>query len=273
MPASASSALAVYCIIYTKPNKSDANLTESGVKMNIKVDTHTHTNACAHAYSTLLENLAAAKKAGLEAMGWSEHIAPMPDAPKTSLFANLLVLDREIEGVRLLRSVELNICGLDGSLGVPEEKLRFTDYCIASMHSAVLESGTAAENTDACIKVMHNPKVRILGHPDDSRFPLDYKRLVAAARKTGTLLEVNNSSLRPTSYRVGARENLVEMLTLCKEQGVFVSVGSDAHFAAAVGRFAEASALFDELDFPEELVVCTSYDKFRGFIGDEKKPY
>lgn len=238
--------------------------------MNIKVDTHTHTCACAHAYSTLLENLAAAKRAGLEAMGWSEHIAPMPDAPKTSLFANLLVLDREIDGVRLLRSVELNICDLEGSLGVPEEKLRFTDYCIASLHSAVLESGSVRENTDACIKAMRNPKVRILGHPDDSRFPLDYERLVRAAGETGTLLEVNNSSLRPTSYRVGARENLTTMLNLCKRQGVRVSVGSDAHFATAVGRFRESLELFQELDFPEELVVCTSYDRFMGFIERDK---
>ena len=37
--------------------------------MKILVDTHTHTIASDHAYSTILENAAAAARAGLEAPG------------------------------------------------------------------------------------------------------------------------------------------------------------------------------------------------------------
>ncbi len=241
--------------------------------MKITVDTHTHTNSCTHAYSTLLENLSAASSAGLEAMGWTEHVLPMPDAPNRSWLGNLIILDREVMGVKLLRGVELNICDISGDIGIDPVKLRFTDYAIASLHVPVIESGTPAENTDACINAMKNPLVRIIGHPDDSRYPLEYERLVAAAKETGTLLEVNNSSLRPTSYRLGAKENLVTMLRLCERMGVPVSVGSDAHFATAVGRFDEAEALFNEINFPEELVMCTSYEKFWSFIQADKSPF
>ena len=48
--------------------------------------------------------------------------------------------------------------------------------------------------------VMKKPYVKIIGHPDDSRFPTDYERLVKMAKETGTLLELNNSSLRPASF-------------------------------------------------------------------------
>ena len=41
---------------------------------------------------------------------------------------------------------------------------------------------------------MKNPAIHIIGHPDDSRFPIDYDTLTAAAREHHKLLEVNNSS-------------------------------------------------------------------------------
>ncbi len=50
-------------------------------------------------------------------------------------------------------------------------------------------------------KLLENPYVDIIGHPHDGRFPVDMKRLVNKAKKTGTLLEVNNSSLRPEGFR------------------------------------------------------------------------
>ena len=91
--------------------------------------------------------------------------------------------------------------------------------------------------------------------------------LARAASDTLTLIEVNNSSLRAGSYRMNTHANMAKMLRACERHGVFVSLGSDAHFATAVGRFGEALQLLSELDFPEELVASTSLDKFRALIG------
>ena len=49
--------------------------------MKIIADTHTHTIASTHAYSTLLENVGYAKKAGLRAIAITDHGPAMPDAP------------------------------------------------------------------------------------------------------------------------------------------------------------------------------------------------
>ena len=43
--------------------------------MKLKCDVHTHTLYSRHAYSTILENVAAAKEAGLELLGSTDHFS------------------------------------------------------------------------------------------------------------------------------------------------------------------------------------------------------
>ncbi len=70
---------------------------------------------------------------------------------------------------------------------------------IASQHIWCMpQGGGPEENTAAMVRAMDNcPKICILGHPDDGRYPLDYPALVRAAGERGVLLEVNNTSLSP----------------------------------------------------------------------------
>lgn len=58
--------------------------------------------------------------------------------------------------------------------------------------------------------------MKIIGHPDDDRFPLDYEKLVKAAAKEKVALEVNNSSFSPRTGRLNADKNLPVMLSFCK---------------------------------------------------------
>ena len=41
---------------------------------------------------------------------------------------------------------------------------------------------------------MENHYVNIIGLPDDSRYPVDYEKLVKAAKEKHVLLELNNTS-------------------------------------------------------------------------------
>ncbi len=65
-----------------------------------------------------------------------------------------------------------------GNLDIQEDMLQHLDYIIASLHRPCIASGTKEENTNAILKVMDKPKVKIIGHPDDSRYPLDYEPIV-----------------------------------------------------------------------------------------------
>ena len=234
--------------------------------MKILVDTHTHTIASDHAYSTVLENAAAAARAGLEALAVTDHTPPLTDAPRMSHFRNLRVLDRVIDGVTILRGAELNICDARGGLGVADSDLSDMDLCIASIHTVVYGSPDPAENLRAYQGAMEDARVKIIGHPEDGRAPVDFFALARAARDAGVLIEINNSSLRPISYRQNTRENMTALLRACEACGAHICLGTDAHFAPAVGRFDESLSLLEELHFPEELVANTSLEKFLDFI-------
>ena len=150
--------------------------------MKILVDTHTHTIASDHAYSTVLENAAAAARAGLEGLAITDHTPPLSDAPNMMHFQNLRVIDRDIGGVAILRGAELNICDARGGLGVPDDALRNLDYCIASIHTIVYQSPDPAENLRAYQGAMEDARVKIIGHPEDGRSPVDFSALARAAR-------------------------------------------------------------------------------------------
>jgi len=89
---------------------------------------------------------------------------------------------------------------------------------------------------------------------------------VAAAGEHHKLLEVNNSSLNPLSFRVGARDNYIKMLELCRHYGTSIIINSDAHCEADAGNHGFAHALLEEVDFPQELIVNTSLDRLCGFL-------
>lgn len=107
-----------------------------------------------------------------------------------------------------LRGIELNIMDFDGTVDMDEKVLSRLDVAIASLHTPCLAPGTKEENTRACLKVMENPLVDILGHPGDPRYPLDYELLVEKAKETGTILEINNTSLIPGGFRDGSADNI-----------------------------------------------------------------
>jgi putative hydrolase len=228
--------------------------------MNNIIDLHCHTVASGHAYSSIQENAKIAKEKKLKFMGVSDHAPNMPGGAHLFYFYNLKVLPREIDGVRILKGMEANITDYEGSLDADEEVLSALDYIIASLHPPCIKFGTIEENTSAVINAMKNPYVKIIGHPDDSRFKLNYEEVVRAAKENNVLLEVNNSSLSSNSFRAGAWENVKIMLNLCKEHKVKVILGSDAHVSYSVGDFSNCIKVLEEVDFPEQLVFNSSIE-------------
>lgn len=230
------------------------------------MDLHTHTVASGHAYSTLYEMVRSASEKGLALMGSTDHAPKMPGTCNEFYFINFKVIPRTLFGIHILMGAELNILDYTGRIDLREGILQNLDYTIASIHEPCYKNGTMAQNTSACVGAMKNPFVKIIGHPDDSRFPIDYDTLVAAAAENHTLLEVNSSSLHPLSPRKNARENYKVMLESCRRYGASVIINSDAHIEADVGNHARALELLEEISFPEELVVNSSIDRLLPYI-------
>lgn len=231
------------------------------------VDLHSHTIASGHAYNTMNEMIAAAQKKHLEIYAITEHAPRMNGSCSEMYFMNFRILPREREEMTVLHGVELNILDTDGHVDLTERVLKEMDLGIASIHLPCYISGTREENTRAYLNVMKNPYVNIIGHPDDSRFPICYKELVLGAKEHHVLLEVNNSSLLSTSYRGNPKEAYYEMLELCKEYQVPVVLDSDAHLDLLVGEHEQAKSVLKDVEFPEELVVNAHPEMLREYLN------
>ena len=236
-----------------------------------KMDLHTHTIASGHAYNTINEMAHAAARTGLELLGITEHSRTMPGTCHEFYFQNLKNACRRIEGVELCLGVELNIISYNGDVDMEESLLREMDVVIASIHNNIgYTSGSEAENTNAIVEAIKNPLINIIGHPDDSRVPLNYEEIVAASGEYGTLLEINNSSLTPGSFRTDPEKNDIKILELCKQFQVPVIIGSDAHAEDKVGSHQYALKLIEQTGFPEELLLNYYPERLKQYINKYK---
>lgn len=231
------------------------------------IDMHTHTTFGGHAYSTVKENIDAANEIGLKFLGISEHGMKMPGGPHEYFFHNLKIIPRQVGNVKIIRGMEANILDYEGKMDLSEDIERKIDYAIASLHNPCIVPGSKDENTRALIKAMDNPKVKIIGHPDDDRFPIDYEAVVKNAAEKNVLLEVNNSSLNPTSSRKGADKNYTEMFKYCKKYNARVIFGTDSHICYSIGKFENCEKLIQQTRFPEELVINYWEDQIVEFFG------
>lgn len=232
-----------------------------------KLDLHTHTIVSGHAFSTLQEMVTEARRKGLAWLGITEHGPALPGTCHPIYFRNLHVVPRETDGVKLMLGAELNILDYDGTLDLDDNYFRHLDLVIAGLHSLCYHAGTIEQNTSAILGAMHNPKVNIISHPVDGTGEVDIETLVNAARDTATLLEANNSSLKPVRHKAAAAPNTLRMLRLCRAKEVPVILGSDAHISYSIADYTYLAPIIREAGFPEELIVNYHPELFTSFTG------
>lgn len=169
--------------------------------MKIELDVHTHTIASGHAFSTLQEMVQAASEKGLKLLGITEHAPGIPGSCSPIYFRNLYVVPRRMYGVDLLLGAEINILDCEGNIDMDEFYLNLLDLRIAGIHSLCYAGGTPEENTHGMVQAIANPYIHIISHPGDGTAKLNFEPIVLAAKEHHTLLEINNSSLRPCRKR------------------------------------------------------------------------
>lgn len=229
----------------------------------ICADFHCHTLASLHAYSTLRENLEAAKRRGLGLLAVTDHAVGTPDSPPLSFFENLTSLPRSVDGVRLLRGVEANILDDTGRLDMPADVLRQLDFVIASYHTSCTVPGDAAAQTRAYLSLAKNPLVHLIGHSGSTEFPYDYERVIPAFGAGGKVVEINAHTF---ICRRKSIENCRRIARLCAQHRVPVLVNSDAHSEFEVGEVGPALAMLREISFPEELIINTDAGRVERYL-------
>jgi len=239
--------------------------------MHFTLDIHCHTVNSTHAYSTITENAAHAASIGLTHIGIADHGPGMPGGAHLYHFANLWVLPDVIGGVRVFKGAEANIMNPDGKLDLSDGILAKMDFVIASMHRVVIKPTDRDTHTQTLINAMDNPHVHILGHPIDISFDIDMTAVVAAAARTGTIIEINEKTLDPGSYRHLDDELTLDLLKLCQQFKVQVLASSDAHFATLVGDFPRAKALIEQSGIDEVLVINTCEKRLMDVVAKKRR--
>lgn len=237
--------------------------------MHTLLDVHTHTIVSGHAFCTLNEMIAEAQKHHLILFGVTEHGPAIPGTCPEVYFRNLHVVPRQYGDMRLLLGAELNIIDYEGNVDITDPyTLNGMDHVIAGLHQLCYTDGTRQQNTSALLGAIENPHIHIISHPcDGTASDFDIEAVVLAAKRTGTLLELNSSSLNPVRHKELAHPLFLKMLHLCKQHEVPIILGSDAHHTSAICDYHFALPLLEEANFPNALVINDKPKDFLQIIG------
>ena len=234
--------------------------------MHIQVDTHTHTYASGHAYSTISENAFAASQLGFPMFCTTDHASLMPGAPHYWFFSNQRVLPRFLHGVAIIRGCEVNICNIEGEIDIPLSVDQNLDWVIASFHEPVFSPQNKDVHTQALLNIIQSGRVDALAHLGNPNFDFNFEEVIQCAVEHNVAIEINNTSLKGSS-RVGSIERCYEIARTAKELGAFITTGSDAHFCDDIGKFEKVEQLIDAIDFPLNKVITHTPKQFLSFLA------
>jgi DNA polymerase (family 10) len=133
-------------------------------------------------------------------------------------------LNAQLDGFELLIGSEVNILP-DGSLDYADEVLEQLDWVIASVHTSF--GMRESEMTARMVQAMEHPLVDAIGHATGRKietrqpYAVAVDRLIEAAVRTGTMLEINSAPDRRDLNDVYARA--------AAEAGVPILIDTDAH--------------------------------------------
>jgi putative hydrolase len=234
--------------------------------MQFVADTHTHTLASTHAYSTVLENARVAADRGLLYLAMTDHVPNDIDAPHIWHFRNMEpMIDRTLFGVKMLFGAETSIVGADGSLNIENCEIDYLDWIIASVHFPV--EGKPMDYTEVYAAVAKNPYVDVIGHCANEYYPFDYDKVLPLFRDNNKLVEINEGNItqkqRAQNYRILAKK--------CLQYDVPIIVNSDAHFCNRVGEFYGAIEILQSISYPEELIINSTEGRFENFLKSRGK--
>jgi DNA polymerase (family 10) len=196
---------------------------------DLRGDLHAHTKAT-DGHDSLRDMALAAKAMGLEYLAITEHSRHLTVArglDPLRLARQCDEIDRlnpELDGITLLKGIEVDILE-DGSLDLPDEVLGRLDLVVGAVHSQFHLS--RARQTARILRAMDHPHFTLLAHPSgrllEQREPydVDMLRIIRHAKGRGCFLELNAHPER--------LDLLDTQCQMAKEEGVLVSVNSDAH--------------------------------------------
>lgn len=196
---------------------------------DLRGDLHCHTRA-SYGRNSLQELAEAAQRLGWEYLAITDHSQRLSvgqglDAARLARQLDEIdKLNDELESLTLLKGCEVDILA-DGKLDLHDSILARLDLVIGVVHNHYQLS--AKQQTSRILRAMDSPYFTILAHPSGrlllqrEAYALDMHAVIKHARQRGCFLELNAQPQRLDLDEYHCR--------LAKEEGVLLSISSDAH--------------------------------------------
>lgn len=231
----------------------------------MKIDLHTHSVMSGHAYSTISEMAAVAAERGLKYLAITDHGPAGIGLADKSYFNNFNRMPKELSGVKILAGIEANVINDNGEVDLPDDVLEKMDVVVAGFHptAGYIDQGIE-KNTEAAIKLVKNPHVKILSHPYAKYFELDLDKLIPVALENGVIPELNVSYF---GINDEMDEGIIKTAKLIKALGGKVLFNSDAHGCHEVGDFSKFLENLDRLGLEKEDILNYDLEATLKFLG------
>jgi histidinol-phosphatase (PHP family) len=232
------------------------------------IDYHLHGNFCGHGTGELESYVLVAVQKGFKEIGFSAHLPKVknPDPYHAMLEDKLPVYVKLVHELQDIYAGKIKIkLGIEADFfeGYQRETARLLrlypfDYVIGAVHFLGDWHFTSREGIkhyrkedperafplyfDQLFKMIETGLFDIVAHPDairredfrpDGSLRAEYVRIADVLKARGMALEVNSGGIRRGA---GSPYPEREMLEICVERGVPVTLGSDAHCPDDVGR-------------------------------------
>lgn len=196
---------------------------------DLRGDLHAHTRA-SDGHDSLRDMALAARALGWEYLAITDHsrhltvahgLDPIELAKQCDEIDHL---NAQLDGIVLLKGIEVDILE-DGSLDLPDTVLARLDLVIGAVHSHL--GLPRAKQTARILRAMDSRHFTLLAHPSGRLIgqreacDVDMLRIIRHAKQRGCFLELDSQPER--------LDLLDSHCQSAKEEGVLVSVNSDAH--------------------------------------------
>lgn len=198
-------------------------------RQDLQGDLHVHTDAT-DGHNSIDAMARAAKQRGLKYIAitdHSQHLSIVHGLDEKRLNMQLEQIDRlndKLKGITILKGIEVDILE-DGCLDLPDNVLSQLDLVIGAVHHKFRL--TRSEQTTRILRAIDSKYFTMLAHPsgrllqERDAYDADIPRIIEAARERGCYIELNSQP-----QRLDLTDTYCQ---LAKQQGVLVSINSDAH--------------------------------------------
>ena len=237
--------------------------------MPARFDLHVHSEASLCGRMSMQEIVQAAKAAGLAGVAVTDH-GLRAGVPAQHFEDFVRAYPAVVDGVRVLKGIELNVVTREGEVDMPMQVLDGFDWVALGLHGTEgLPTNRGPErNADALVAALtKNPWIDVVVHPTQHSYPVDFGRLLPVMAERGVAFEINECNHH---YGRSSVEYTADILRDAVRRQVPIVASSDAHSVHEIGKNDCIRRILTKAGVDPGVVVNATAETLGPFVEDRR---